>query len=179
MKREVALRALRALHDEVDREAGRLAVLHAARLRCGRGCADCCLDDLSVTAIEAERIRSAHATLLRDGEPHAPGRCAFLDGEGGCRIYADRPLVCRTQGLPLRVIYESADEELVERRDICPLNLDGGPSLESLDEDALWLVGAHELRLAQIDADFASGSQDPDSGRVPLRSLFAKSHARK
>jgi len=34
--------------------------------------------------------------------PRAEG-CAALDAEGRCRIYAARPLVCRTHGVPVRV----------------------------------------------------------------------------
>jgi Fe-S-cluster containining protein len=123
-----------------------------------------------VTALEAERIRSANPELLEEGLPGPPGACAFLDDEGSCRIYADRPLICRTQGLPLRVFFEDEEGDVAERRDICPLNLGGGPPLEALAEESCWLVGPHELRLTKIDEDFAG----PESKRVPLRSLFSK-----
>src|SRR5512134_1307867 len=92
------------LHDEIDVLAERLHTHHAARLQCRRGCASCCVDDITVFEVEAERIRAHHAELLASGQSHLPGACAFLDDEGGCRIYADRPYVCRTQGLPLRWI---------------------------------------------------------------------------
>jgi Fe-S-cluster containining protein len=165
-----ALEALRELHGEIDREAARLADRHAGRLRCGRGCSACCLDDLRVSAVEAERIREGHPELLETGVPGPIGACAFLDADGACRIYADRPLVCRTQGLPLRVFREDEQDEVVEQRDICPLNLEGGPALDALDESDCWLVGPHELRLMAIDEEFA-GSEAP---RIPLRSLFAR-----
>ena len=162
------LDALRALHADLDREAERLERLHAERLQCGRGCAACCLDGLTVRAVEAERIRAAHPELLRDGAPGPEGGCAFLDEDGACRIYADRPSVCRSQGLPLRVLFETEEGEIDERRDICPLNLDGGPPLDDLAEEACWLVGPFELRLEAIDEAFGG----PDAGRVALRSLF-------
>lgn len=165
---ERALTDLVALHEEVDREARTLAARHAARLQCRRGCHACCLDGLTVTRIEAERIRRAHPALLATGTPRPSGACAFLDAEGACRIYAERPLVCRTQGLPLRVVFENEEEELEERRDICPLNLAGGPPLEALPESDCWLVGLYELRLAAID-EAAGGS---DEARVALRALF-------
>lgn len=165
---ERALAALVALHVEVDREARSLAARHAGRLQCRRGCHACCLDGLTVTRIEAERIRRAHPALLATGTPHPVGACAFLDAQGACRIYAERPLVCRTQGLPLRVVFENEAEELEERRDICPLNLPGGPPLDVLAESDCWLVGLYELRLASID-EAAGGS---DETRVALRALF-------
>lgn len=164
------LEDLAALHVEVDTAAQALALRHARRLQCRRGCHACCVDDLSVTRIEAERIRQAHPDLLAAGTPHPVGACAFLDAEGACRIYAERPLVCRTQGLPLQMFFEDETGEIEERRDICPLNLEGGPPLEQLAEDELWLVGVHELRLAALD-EAAGGS---DEKRIRLRDLFAR-----
>ena len=163
-----ALDTLRALHAEIDRKASRLAERHADRLECGRGCAGCCLDGLTVRAVEAERIRSAHGTLLREDQPGPEGACAFLNGEGACRIYADRPAVCRSQGLPLRVLFENDEGDIEERRDICPLNEVEGEPLDALEEDACWLVGPFELRLEAIDEAFA----EEEAPRVALRSLF-------
>jgi len=177
---EEAFEALLDLHRRIDETAADLAVRQAGRLRCTRGCSSCCLDGLSVRAVEAERIRRRQASLLRDARPHPPGACAFLDGFGTCRIYEDRPSVCRSQGLPLRVLFEDERGEIVEHRDICPLNLEGGPPLERLDDEDCWLIGPHELQLAAIDADFladagpvcAEGEGQDEEVRVPLRSLF-------
>ncbi len=164
---------LRALHDEVDAKAAALSERHAARLRCGRGCSACCVDALTVFEVEAERIRRAHPDLLANALPHAPGACAFLDAAGACRIYADRPYVCRTQGLPLRWLEEDAAGEVVERRDICPLN-EAGPPLESLPESECWLLGPTERRLASLQESHGGGAPR----RVSLRSLFQRSASR-
>lgn len=162
---------IHALHAAIDVDARRLHVLHAARLQCKRGCAACCVDELSVSAVEAAEIRRHHAALLATAAPHAVGACAFLDDAGACRIYAERPYVCRTQGLPLRWLDgEDGDEEaLVELRDICPLNEPGEP-IELLPADACWTLGPIEERLAQLQQ--ASGLP-PE--RISLRSLFAPS----
>ncbi|MCP4904641.1 MAG: YkgJ family cysteine cluster protein [bacterium] len=168
---EAALASLRTLHEAIDREVDLLNEEHAERLRCGPGCSACCLDGLTVEAVEAERICRAHPDLLRDTEPHPIGACAFLDGEGSCRVYADRPSLCRSQGLPLRFLLEDEHDEVVERRDICPLNLEGGPPLEELVEEACWLLGPAELRLAAIaDAFSTEGKRE----RVALRGLFER-----
>lgn len=168
-----SLAALRSLHAEIDREAARVAKLNEGRLRCERGCSACCLDDLTVRRVEAERIRAAHPNLLKEGEPGPLGACAFLDERGACRIYEDRPSVCRSQGLPLRVLFEEGDT-IAERRDICPLNLDGGPPLERLEEHACWLVGPFELRLAAIDDAAAEAEELDVEDRVGLRTLFER-----
>lgn len=164
-----ALNALRRLHQEVERRAEELAKVHGERLTCARGCSACCLDGLTVFSVEAERIRAAHATLLEKGLPHAAGACAFLDEEGACRIYAERPYVCRTQGLPLRWIDESAEGLRVERRDICELNEEGDP-LTALPERACWTLGPTEARLAAIQKRFQQGGRQ----RTPLRELFRR-----
>lgn len=162
--------ALRQLHEEVDRAAGALAARHRARLRCGRGCHDCCVDGLTVFEVEAERIRAAHAELLRSGRPHPPGACVFLGDAGECRIYADRPYVCRTQGLPLRWLEETPAGEILERRDICPLNEAGEP-IERLDAAACWTIGPVEDRLRRLEE-----ARDGGAGRrVALRDLFERS----
>jgi hypothetical protein len=166
--RRQALDRLRRLHDEVERLAGRLADRHASRLQCRRGCDGCCRDDLSVFTVEAERIRKNHEDLLERGEPAAEGRCALLDSGGSCRVYQDRPYVCRTQGLPLRWIDDEDIAAIVEYRDICPLNEAGGPPLESLAADECWTVGPSERELAAIQRAFAG-----DTRRIRLRDLFA------
>lgn len=163
------LAALQALYGEVDDRASQIADGHGARLQCRRGCCQCCVDELTVFEIEAENIRLNHTALLVEQEPHQRGACAFLDAGGACRIYADRPYVCRTQGLPLRWIDEGHDGELVELRDICPLNDEGTP-IEELTTDECWTIGPAEERLAKLQQQFESDQM----ARVPLRSLFAK-----
>ena len=168
--RGAAVEALRRLHGEIDAEAAAVAQNHADRLRCGRGCADCCVDDLEVFEVEASNIRLAHAELLANEKPHPPGACAFLDANRCCRIYRERPYVCRTQGLPLRWFEDPGERgQAIERRDICPLNLEGVP-LENLSDDSCWTLGPVEARLAALQDRF-----DPDRRtRVRLRDLFRR-----
>jgi uncharacterized protein len=146
------------LHAEVDRRAAALSRLHAAALVCRRGCFDCCVDEITVFEVEADRIRAGAAALLAEGIPHPPGRCAFLGSEGECRIYEHRPYVCRTQGLPLRWIDEEAEAEY---RDVCTLNEAVG--VESLEPEACWSIGETEEQLVRLNEG---------RGRVGLRELF-------
>ncbi len=158
---------LEAFHRDVDAAAADAAAGLGPRLRCARGCSGCCRDGLRVFEIEAERIRRGARALLDEGSAHAPGACAFLDAEGACRIYALRPYVCRTQGLPLRWFDRSDAGEPVELRDICPLNEPGDPPLSALPESACWLLGPHEAELHAL-ARAWDGAR-----RVALRDLFA------
>jgi hypothetical protein len=161
------LRSLRALHEEIDGKTRELAARHRERLVCRRGCSNCCVDGIGVFEIEARRIRAQHAELLATGRPHPPGACAFLDDAGACRIYDDRPYVCRTQGLPLRWFDEDRDGVRREWRDICPLNERPDEPLESLPTDACWTIGEVESRLAALQR-----TADGTRRRIRLRDLF-------
>ncbi len=169
MKRDNATDALRKLHESIDVRAVEIGLHHSQRLHCEQGCQSCCLDDLTVFLIEAQRIRVSHEALLRDGAPHPPGACAFLGNAGECRIYADRPYVCRTQGLPLRWFVEDDSGEICEKRDICPLNAEG-TALDELPEEACWLIGPVELELAKLQAE----TRGPREDRIALRALFER-----
>ncbi len=161
---------LAAIHDEVTARVDELAAALPGSLVCREGCADCCVDDLTVFSVEADLIRHHHAVLLAAGTPHAPGACAFLSDAGSCRIYAQRPYVCRTQGLPLRWQDEDETGAPVEMRDICPLNEEPlGMPLLDLAASRCWVLGEFEGRLAGLQAE-AEGRFD--LRRVSLRGLF-------
>ena len=132
-------------------------------LACKEGCSGCCVEGLTVFEIEAQRIREAHPELLVSGVA-SPVGCAFLDEQGRCRVYEVRPYVCRTQGLPLRWL-EEEEGEVVEARDICPLN--DAVDLASLSPEQMWTIGPFEERLAQHG-----------EARVALRELFASEKKR-
>ena len=167
---EDALSAIRRFHEEVERAVAEVTARLPFRLACRRGCTDCCLDDLAVFPLEADRIRSEAAGLLAAGTPAPAGRCAFLADDGACRIYESRPYVCRTQGLPLR--WHEAQE--TERRDLCPLSDEplaaAGHELGKLAPDQCWQLGPFESRLAGLQAEH-HGFADPPP-RIALRSLF-------
>ena len=167
-----AIEVVEHLHQTVDEMAEPLARLHAGRMCCSRGCAACCIDGITVFAVEAAFIRHSAAAVLLE-KPHPPGRCAFLAGDESCRIYPFRPYVCRTQGLPLRYFEPGPEGEVVEFRDICPLNDPHGPPVEHLPEEQLWVIGPIEGRLAQAQHAFSE-----DQERVALRDLFTPASVR-
>jgi len=100
------------LHAKVDAFFARVETRHGDDMQCRTGCADCCRVRLTVTAVEAAAIRdliagwpAAQRRALADaGADRAPAdRCAALDEAGRCRIYAARPIVCRSHGVPVRM----------------------------------------------------------------------------
>lgn len=99
---------------------------------CRAGCDSCCHQRFGVFALEAEPIRHALTHLARENpdlrarvraqadDPAHQHHCALLVG-GTCAIYDQRPLICRSHGLPIAL----ADPE--PRIDHCPLNFTEGP----------------------------------------------------
>ncbi len=164
------INALNEIYSEVDQISGGLFDLHSPRLLCRQGCTGCCMDGITVFEVEAQNIIEQYRDLLDHGVAYPEGACAFLDKEGRCRIYMHRPYVCRTQGLPLRWLDETTSGDIVEMRDICPVN-ETGPAIVTLPEEQCWTIGPFELRLAALQA-LVSGNE---MRRVPLRSLFTHS----
>ncbi len=167
-----ARRRLAELQAEIDTQVARLTAELPGTLACGLGCHDCCLDDLTVFTVEADLIRHHHGSLLETAAPHETGACAFLGPDGGCRIYAQRPYVCRTQGLPLRWwdVDEAGDE--VQLRDICALNEEPLVTpLADLKPEQCWELGPFEGRLASLQAECQGGFE---LRREPLRALFSR-----
>lgn len=127
---------LRQVHAKIDAKFGAIAARHPAAIQCRLGCHSCCQPGLTVTAIEAAQI----AQLLRDSpqamaaakaiaaqQPHQGMRCQFLDAEGACVVYAARPALCRSHGVPAWAPPEmtgrgATRKAVPERWDVCPLN---------------------------------------------------------
>ena len=141
------------------------AALDGCRAPDEPGCASCCVDELTVFEVEAARIATFAADVLRQA-PGPVGACAFLDESKSCRIYEHRPYVCRTQGLPLRWV-EQRRGRIVERRDACTLNFQD-LSVHSLPKDDCWSLGPVEARLLALQDRVDGGAER----RIALRDLF-------
>lgn len=168
--------ALVTLRTRVD---GHFDAAHArspTSFACAPGCESCCHQQLSVFEVEAARIRRALSAL----EDRDPGlrqrvreqaavlddpRCALLV-EGRCSIYAERPLICRSHGLPIAV--PTPDDPEVLEVDHCPLNFTEAPPPRA----SILVLDALNRPLAVL-AELAA----PGQPRVPLRELAAATAA--
>lgn len=158
-----SLATLQKFYAALQPDTDRLENIHRGKLQCKKGCSACCEDNLEVFGIEAENIRITQKEFLEKEKAHPKGKCAFLDQEGACRIYASRPYVCRTQGLPLRILNEKGKEI----RDVCPLNLTDR-KLEQIPEEQLLHTSAYEDFLARLQMAVDKGKME----RIKLRDLF-------
>lgn len=143
---------------QTDVLSARLSARYAGHLACGAGCSSCCQHHLSVFPVEAARITAALAVLPADlrnrlvqqaqavNEREARGEavaCPLLVNDQ-CSIYASRPLICRTQGLPL--LFEAEDG--VQEVDFCPLNFISPEAVNVLDEEYLVPLDVLNTQLA-------------------------------
>lgn len=100
-----------ALHRMMDQA---LEPAKDAKVRCFRGCSGCCHYEVEITGDEAAVLAScvaqgieidgdrlaAQASRQRRGKEWGKvmdpsNRCVFLDKDGSCRVYSDRPMACR------------------------------------------------------------------------------------
>jgi uncharacterized protein len=162
---------------QTDALAARLSARYAAHLACRAGCSGCCQHHLSVFAVEAAHIATALTAMPEDlrlrlvkqaqqvNEQETRGEavaCPLLVDER-CSIYAARPLICRTQGLPL--LFEMAEGE--SEVDFCPLNFTTESALAELNEAQLVPLDDLNLRLALVNLQYcrAQGITDEQSGQ--------------
>jgi len=89
-----------------------------------------------------------------EGQPVA---CPLLV-EDRCSIYESRPLICRTQGLPLLLEAEDGGQEV----DFCPLNFAGPDAVDDLEETHLVPLDDLNLKLALINLQYCREQGFPD-----------------
>lgn len=126
------LRNLRALRHKVDHHGDRVMMAHARHFACRSGCDGCCQTERSVTDVEyaalevaVDRLPAETLDRLRAQRPTQ--HCSLLL-DGRCSVYEERPIICRSHGLPLLI-----EEQL----DVCPLNFTEGDVAELPVEDVL------------------------------------------
>jgi Fe-S-cluster containining protein len=102
----------RLLHSFVETEIAAGANIEVS---CKKGCSACCHMEVEVTNYEAEILKDVVANgytidrerlkaqsqrglqdkAWREGMRNTNNPCVFLDGEGSCGIYENRPVMCR------------------------------------------------------------------------------------
>lgn len=167
----------RQLGDKVDAFFARVEARHGDQLNCHRGCYDCCDARLSITGVEAAAVVAAWNELTdeRRAEVRATWRpdataCAALDRQGRCSIYAGRPLVCRSHGVPIRFQQPGKSLPVVET---CFRNFPiVGPA--SADADCVLDQTTLSAMLLLIDKEDALRSDRTPGERFELADLLAE-----
>ena len=132
-------------------------------LRCGPGCSDCCMQ-FSVLPLEAAFIAEIlQAKILVAGNDRE--KCLLL-ADDLCQVYEVRPVICRTQGLPLGYVDEVAGAIEVSA---CPLNF---PDDFPLTHDDLLYMDQFNSRLAELNLQYCRATGLDSEKRIPLADLI-------
>ena len=133
------------LLDAIDDKCRRQEAVLAGQIACKAGCHHCCRRIPSILPVEWAWMRQAESRAAKDRPLRAglvsdlhPGEplCDHLDEQGLCRIYAVRPLICRTHGMLIL-----SEQGL----DHCPWNF---ADLEEVDDELVFrLENLHETLL--------------------------------
>jgi hypothetical protein len=143
--------------------------LLGARLHCAPGCCDCCRQHISVFPVEAVNIALALDALpgdaadgLRRRAARAPadGPCPLLDADARCALYPVRPIICRTQGLPL-LIATATENQMAA----CPKNEVAGALLPA---DAVVDLERLNRILAAVNRLFVQSVMPKAPERIPI-----------
>ncbi len=160
------LRNLEVLRDRVHNHSQRVLLEHAAHFACRRGCTDCCQTERTVTDVEFEALARAVAALdeptrARLAEQVGGDPCPLLL-DGACSVYDERPLICRSHGLPL---------VMAGQHDVCPLNFTERSVLTLPDHDLL-SVDTLTAVLVAVNALYCQEEDGDAKRRRPVGELF-------
>lgn len=152
------------LVQDIEQELQRVASLFPKDLlQCGPGCSDCCIE-FSVSPLEAAIIIENLPNFAIGGGATPPS-CAFLR-EQRCSIYRMRPILCRTQGMPIGYIdTASACIEV----SACPMNF---AEDYPLAENELFLMDGFNSRLAELNQRYCRAAGLDIQTRTLLATLL-------
>ena len=159
------LRNLDVLRDKLRTHADRVLLDHAQRFACRLGCDGCCQTERTVSDVEYAGLQRGWARL--DDATRARLRAREGDGcplllDGGCALYDERPLICRSHGLPIL---------MDGRRDVCPLNFTD-LSIDLLDDTDILSVDTITAILVAVNGVYCSETDGDPHRRRPVSALF-------
>lgn len=128
-------------------------------IRCAPGCSSCCRN-FSVLPLEAALIAGSTGSSSSVSNTH--DLCPLLANDR-CSCYVQRPLICRTQGLPIGYIDETSEQIEVSA---CPLNFSDDHPFEYED---LLLLDSFNSRLATLNFNYCREAGIAADLRLPLR----------
>jgi Fe-S-cluster containining protein len=174
-------RAVRERYQEltakVDTFFTRVQSRYGSAMQCKAGCTACCHVRLSVTALEASVIREGLAGLPEEerarlalrAKQGTRGACPALEADGRCALYAWRPLVCRSHGVPIRHREPGAEASV----SACEKNFEAGAGLPEVSPDCVLDQTTLSTVLGALDAAYADARGARRGERIPLDMLLA------
>ncbi len=166
------------LREEIDWLAKKLEKQHKKHLACKMGCDLCCMD-YSLLPVEFYSIANALKDQnLKLDYPSVTkeGNCVFLK-DHKCTIYSERPIICRTHGLPLLYMNENEEWEL----SACELNFTTF-DMDDFTNENTFPQDRFNSDLFMLNKEFIRELKDKNYGEfdlIPLRELINHLETRK
>lgn len=166
-----ALKNYRLLVARVDDLCQGIEKALREHISCSGGCSNCCTA-ITLFPVEAAALNSAleampaekAAEIRSHVAEHASGeRCPLLHNHL-CLLYAVRPIICRTHGLP--ILYTDNDQQHV---DCCPLNMEQCDSLPGA-----FVIDIDRLNSVLVAVNSLFLSRDGSLGDLPERLTIAE-----
>lgn len=184
---------IQQLHENITQFFDRFHSKYRDEMKCGKGCSKCCVGGLTVFPTEAQYIADwvlglsepEQDELLKiwqnDVSRHVSrsDRCSFLINDI-CTIYPVRPVLCRGQGLPMRVratANQSEEDSENFELSLCELNFSDEAKIPAvsdwldLDRVNVLLSVAQKYAEKSSISDAINNIAEPSSQRVPLTAL--------
>ncbi len=134
-------------------------------LQCRAGCTECCMS-FSVLPLEAafigKRLKEKQPTQKQEGTG-----CMLLSGDL-CSIYDIRPIICRTQGLPIAYIDDNSGCIEVSA---CLLNFSDD---FEFDQEDLFFMDQFNSRLAELNLQYCIAAGLDPKKRIALADLYVQ-----
>jgi Fe-S-cluster containining protein len=169
-KDNIYFKKYKVLLGEIDKHSAKLEDLHKKHLKCKNGCALCCID-FSVFPVEFYFMLNE---LKEQNVTHEPDRdlssdtCVFLKNNS-CSMYNQRPIMCRTHGLPLLYANDNSEWELSAcELNFTEFNFDDFTIENTLPQDK------YNSRLFLLNREFIADFKDKKFGEfdlIPLKEL--------
>lgn len=163
---QVELKKYRQLRNEVSELSDKLSKLHKNEMACKKGCSECCMH-FSVLPIEyfsmLEELKENPPANYQELD-EAADDCNFLHKDL-CQIYASRPFICRTQGLPL--LFMSLEGEEWELS-TCPLNF---TNFDDFHSENTFLQDTYNSKLFLINQAFVKNYEAETFGDFDMISI--------
>lgn len=159
------------LRDEIDALSQQLEKQHQKHMKCQAGCDQCCMD-YSIFPIEFYSILDAlkqAQTIPGFTIQNDKSKCVFLNA-GQCTIYTERPVICRTHGLPLLYMNENEEWEL----SACELNFTAF-NMDKFTDENTFPQDKFNSRLFMLNKQFISVFSEKEYGDfdlIPVRKLI-------
>jgi hypothetical protein len=166
-----AIQLYHKLRQQTDQLTAGLEKVHTGRMACRKGCCQCCTN-LTVFPVEffsiLDEMKQAGWTKLAFDAARA---CGYLDEGGACEIYPYRPLICRTQGLPLAFYDDEAEGYSVT---FCPLNFTQDSDTLEFNADTTLNLDRMNDKLFEIHLQFLAEHPEMNldsKSRIELKQL--------